>query len=853
MLVVAYLGSVSGLAIRPAYAASLSEAKLTASDWSAGAQLGWSVGSDGDAVIAGAPGDSSGGANAGAAYLFQYAGAGRWFQQTKLVASDRTAGDFFGQAVALSGSFAVVGAPLDDDRGSSSGSVYVFRNTGGGWVQEAKLTASDGAAGDQFGSAVALSGDLLVVGAAYDSDAEANTGAAYVFRRTGGAWLQEAKLTASDRQGGDFFGWSVATDGTAVAIGAPLDDYATFSNAGSAYVYNRVGATWVEQSRVVAAGTRASDQFGRSLAISGDWLFVGAPLNDASGSNAGAAYSFRRAGGSWFEQAQLQPSDGAANDWFGGAVASDGTRVVVGAPYGFNNGASTGTAYVFEQQSGVWSQSDRLRALDGAAAQRYGASVSVSSGGIVIGAYGDSVRAANAGAAYVYRAGVAPTITSTPVLTGDVGVPYSYDVDATGDPPPSYRLVAAPLGMTIDQATGVIRWTPTSSGSFGVVVLASNTVQPDATQSFTLVIRPAETNTPTSTVTATSTSTSTPTPTSTSTSTPTATETASPTMTETVSPVPTMTETATPTLTETATPTATSSTTPLATETTTPTPTTFGVEGETATSTPTETKTSTPTETATGTLTSTPSSTPSAPVIATATTIATSMPTGTPVTGEPVSPIVECVSPYRGGSFIALFGYNNPHALEVTIPVGADNRFERYGEHLGQPTVFTAGRQVNQFAVIFDGEPLVWTLSGRTATASREHPTHCGEIRPRPGLIVPLLESLEQHGDGSFTARFGYLNLSRMPVAVPIGSRNRFFPEPQDLGQPTVFAPGRHRQVFSIRVECGVRVWFLNGLISVAPGNRSCQGHDGRAPQPPMAEVLMHEERRQRGLPENWL
>ncbi len=167
----------------------------------------------------------------------------------KLTASDAAAGDVFGFSVALSGDTALVGAVGDDDAGSFSGSAYVFVRSGTSWIQQAKLTASDAASNDIFGGSVALIGDTALVGAAGDDDAGSVSGSAYVFVRSGTTWTEQAKLTASDAAAGDRFGIAVALNGSTALVVAPNDDDAAFSS-GSAYVFVRSGTTWSQQAKL---------------------------------------------------------------------------------------------------------------------------------------------------------------------------------------------------------------------------------------------------------------------------------------------------------------------------------------------------------------------------------------------------------------------------------------------------------------------------------------------------------------------------------------------------------------------------------------------------------------------------
>ena len=242
----------------------------------------------------------------------------------KLVADDGATNDFFGFSVALSGDTAVIGAFRDSDdvKGVDSGSAYVFTRSGTNWGQQAKLTATDGAANDTFGGNVALSGDTAVIGALGDDDDVngVDSGSAYVFTRSGTSWSEQAKLSAADGAAGDEFGYSVALSGDTAVIGAARDDDKG-NDSGSAYVFTRSGTSWSQQAKLTAADGAAGDVFSISVALSGDTAVIGADLDDEKGDNSGAAYVFTRSGSTWSQQAKLTADDGAAGDLFGIRVA----------------------------------------------------------------------------------------------------------------------------------------------------------------------------------------------------------------------------------------------------------------------------------------------------------------------------------------------------------------------------------------------------------------------------------------------------------------------------------------------------------------------------------------------------
>ena len=302
-------------------------AKLTASDAAAHDWFGDSVAVSGDTAVIGAEHDDGAASDSGSAYVFVRS-AGVWTQQAKLTALDAARGDYFGSSVAVDGDTAFIGAILDDDHGNRSGSAYVFVRSAGVWTQQAKLTASDGAAGDDFGFSVAVSGDTAFIGIHYDDDNGYNSGSAYVFVRSGGVWKEQAKLTASDAAGGDYFGHSVAVSGdTAVHRGVRGQRrWPRFRLGVCVRAYGHHLVAGGQAHRVRCSG---GDYFGVFVSVSGDTAVIGAPLNDRSGS----AYVFVRSGGVWTEQAKLTASDGEAGDWLS-RVSASGDTAVIGAAYG---------------------------------------------------------------------------------------------------------------------------------------------------------------------------------------------------------------------------------------------------------------------------------------------------------------------------------------------------------------------------------------------------------------------------------------------------------------------------------------------------------------------------------------
>ena len=394
-------------------------------------------------------------------------------QQQQLVVGDPGQFDKLGAAIAISGDTVVVGA-ANKTVGSNTGqgAAYVFIRNGTNWTQQAELTASDGAAGDQFGTSVAVTGDTSVVGAyAKTLDGSSLRGVAYVFVRNGTTWTQQAELIDSVQQP-SYFGWSVSVSGDTAAVGAMafvggawqaaayiyMRGGATWSqqallwdgnnvnnyspsgrtpvslsgntvvfgatnsnqNQGAASVFVLSGTAWTQQARLLASDGALGDELGASVAAAGDTVVVGA-INKTFGSNTwqGAAYVFIRNGTTWTQQAELTASD--IGFWFGSSVALSGDLAIVGHPYvGVGANYAQGAAYAFLRSGSTWTQQARLVASDGSANDCFGTSVSVAETTVVVGGY-DHIGnpASQQGAAYVFApAAAAPAIGKRAPLLG---------------------------------------------------------------------------------------------------------------------------------------------------------------------------------------------------------------------------------------------------------------------------------------------------------------------------------------------------------------------------------------------------------------------------------------------------
>lgn len=394
------LGSESDAVVGKTFQPCIDEFKLTASDATSDGLFGHSVAISGDVAIVGA---LSVGDYSGAAYVFDRNGD-TWEEKEKLIPSDAAAGDWFGYSVAISGNVAILGFPFDDDAGYNSGSAYIFVRNGDTWEEQAKLTASDAEIYNSFGASVAISGDVAIVSSLYDYYHylyETDSGAAYIFLRIGDTWEESKKLTPSDGAVGKSFGKSVALSGDVAIVGSPYDNDAG-DYSGSAYVFVRNNEDiWEEKEKLIPNDADEGDEFGSSVAISGDVAIVGSPFDDIAVEDSGSAYIFVRNGDTWNQQAKLIASDASANDRFGNSVALSGDVAIIGSASDDTVGNDSGSAYVFVRNGDMWEEKKKLISSDAQAYDSFGNSVAISGDTAIIGSPYDDDAGSNSGSAYI--------------------------------------------------------------------------------------------------------------------------------------------------------------------------------------------------------------------------------------------------------------------------------------------------------------------------------------------------------------------------------------------------------------------------------------------------------------------
>ena len=470
----------SAYVFEPQADGSFVQAELTVDGSVGGDGFGMNVAASGDRVVISASSDGEVGFLAGSVYVYEPDASGSFVEVEKLTATDGSSIDSLGSSVAASGTTVVAGAINDDDIFSNSGSVYVFGNAedaptqgspdeeDGFFVEVSQVTDISSSRNDDFarsvatsnsvvavgvpfaassnrgevqifepdpdtgysrvqrlerpgdsnddgfGLAVAMSGDLLVVGDPLNNEAATRAGTIWLFSRSAdGTFSEVAQLTASDARIGAEFGRAVAIDDEVIVVGASSDSL-NGSSSGAAYVFSTDAAgDFVEVGRLNPSDPASGDRFGFSVDVSGDLVAIGADEKDSAGPQSGAAYIFELdPNGGYVEIANLISSDAEPNDFFGTAVAITNDAVAVGAPG--ENGADTdlggvdsGAVYVFERTGGgAFSETLKLTASDAAVFDGFGEALAASDGRVIVGAPFDDIDLSNSGSLYVFEQGL---------------------------------------------------------------------------------------------------------------------------------------------------------------------------------------------------------------------------------------------------------------------------------------------------------------------------------------------------------------------------------------------------------------------------------------------------------------
>ena len=402
--------------------------KIIAPDAASGDSFGNSVALDGDSVLIGSDNDEDNGNNSGSAYVFDISEFSQdeptepFPYSQKVLAPDATSGDEFGRALAINGNHILIASHWDDDKGTESGSAYLFDMTTGEQLQ--KFLAPDGFQYDEFGWSVAVDSNYALIGTFSDDDNGERSGSAYLFDITTGEQLQ--KFKAADGAPEDHFGWSVAIDGNYALVGSKWDeDNGSFS--GSAYLFDIT--TGNQLYKFIAPDGESRDEFGWSVALEGDYALIGSYLDDDKGTDSGAAYLFNINSGE-FVQKFVAP-DGASDNWFGWSVALNDDSVLIGSYRDDDLGSFSGSAYLFDITTGDLQH--KFLAPDGASWDWFGYSVALDADSALIGSPLDDDNGNESGSAYLFDITTSDLLQKFIATDGAEGDRFGSSVALDGD------------------------------------------------------------------------------------------------------------------------------------------------------------------------------------------------------------------------------------------------------------------------------------------------------------------------------------------------------------------------------------------------------------------------------------
>lgn len=391
-------------------------------------QFGATLRVDDNTLIVGSLWDDQRGSNAGAAFVFSRAPGELWAQEAKLTAGDASQAASFGSAVDVSGNFAVIGASGVNGR---TGAAYVFERVNGSWVQRSKMLPSGNEARSVFGASVAINGDWAVIGAPdhFRNSGPGRTGAIYVYQRNGSSWGLQAKIYANDGQSVNYFGSSVDILDNRIVVGATGIN----SLGGSVYVFRRDGSTWVQEQKITPGDERPGDAFGWAVSLSGIRLAVGSPNDDVASINQGAVRIYKRSGNKWSLEATVTSAGHQTSEHFGFSVHLNDPELLIGAP---GDAGGQGSAYFFDRdETGRWRQQVKYVPPISDRRAAFGRAVGLGGQDILIGASsadGGAVRSGTVfslGGGGAFRQGFQDMALNLPGLSN----PHIEWADADGD------------------------------------------------------------------------------------------------------------------------------------------------------------------------------------------------------------------------------------------------------------------------------------------------------------------------------------------------------------------------------------------------------------------------------------
>jgi len=363
-------------------------------------QFGWSVSVSGNRMIIGANRNNKEVANAGAAYIY-YSNGTQWLLESTLIAPDAGINNYFGQAVDIKDNTAIVSAIYNDDLGDRAGAAYIFSRQENEWVFKAKLLAPDGNSRDYFGSSVALCNNYVAIGATGNDAQKENSGAVYIYSNQTGTWQFKQKLMDPNGNKDDGFGNAVAMTTDQLIVGSYQNDEKA-QNAGAVFIYRLTGAEWALTTKLLAPDGNAGDLFGYACAINHNYALIGAQQHNHNNQITGAAYLYQRIGNSWRLSQQFMPNPGTDNDFFGCSVALSDQFVAIGAYGDDTKGSMAGAVWIYNLSNYQWIEWGKLTADKGMAKDYFGNAIALSNNTLVVGAYGNDFIGNTTGAVWIY-------------------------------------------------------------------------------------------------------------------------------------------------------------------------------------------------------------------------------------------------------------------------------------------------------------------------------------------------------------------------------------------------------------------------------------------------------------------
>jgi len=354
-----------------------------------------------DYAIVGSYWDDDNGSKSGSAYIFKRQ-ENTWVEHAKIKPSDGDADTWFAWSVAIYGDYALVGCRFDNEKGDDSGSAYIFKREGNSWIEQQKLSPDDGSAGDEFGECVSIYENYALISAYHDNVYGEHSGSVYIFKRDANQWVQQAKLFPDQGLAGEIFGESVSIFGDYVIVGAcgnnEKGDY-----TGAAYVFKREGNLWKQQAKLISHDRNAGHAFGYNVSIYKEYAMVGACGVADNGTSSGAAYIFKQIDDQWIEQVKLLPDDNVTKDHFGRAIFLHDQYAVIGSAYDDDNGEDSGSLYIYKNENEQWKHLMKINPDDGESNDLFGLYASMSGDNIITSSLDDDDKGLNSGSAYIFN------------------------------------------------------------------------------------------------------------------------------------------------------------------------------------------------------------------------------------------------------------------------------------------------------------------------------------------------------------------------------------------------------------------------------------------------------------------